>query len=183
MNGAQFKALLPDLLAWARGQMVRPHDFMIGGEYLRRWWIIPRNDYCNIYLHEFTGGDDDRALHDHPWPSTSFILDGSYIEHTPEGTFLRQAGDVISREADALHRIELPPEYGKPHPVISLFITGPKVREWGFACEHGWVHWSHFTDPNNPGGVGRGCGEHGDLTPVTSIGMPPRILESDGTVG
>lgn len=53
-------------------------------EYLWRWHIIPRNRWFNIYLHKFAHGDDDRALHDHPWPSASLILDGRYREHTSE---------------------------------------------------------------------------------------------------
>jgi hypothetical protein len=42
---------------------------------------------------------------------------------------------------------------------VSLFMTGPKVREWGFACPKGWVHWRDFTGGENGELVGRGCGE------------------------
>lgn len=41
----------------------------------------------------------------------------------------------------------------------SLFITGPNVRTWGFACPKGWVSWQQFVEPERPGEVGRGCGE------------------------
>src|SRR5690606_35831081 len=63
----------------------RPPDFIVGGAerpYLKRWWLIPRNPIFNVYLHQFLRDDDDRALHDHPWPWCSILLDGSYIEHT-----------------------------------------------------------------------------------------------------
>ncbi|CAN0516096.1 unnamed protein product, partial [Scytosiphon promiscuus] len=30
-------------------------------------------------------------------------------------------------------------------PVWSLFITGPKYREWGFRTAGGWMHWKEFT--------------------------------------
>lgn len=171
-----FKAELDQMQVWARGQMVRPPDFIIGDNYLRRWWILPRNDFCNIYLHEFRRSDEDRALHDHPWPSTSFIISGQYREHTPDGVFLRTAGDVVSREAEALHRVELLSDDTGEVPAISLFITGPKCREWGFDCSHGWVHWQDFVKSEDPGAVGKGCGEAGDLTRVSKRGQLPEGL-------
>lgn len=157
---------LPEMQAWAEDIMRRAPDFVIGADYLRRWWVIPRNPFSNVYLHDIRKSDDDRALHDHPWPNTSFLIFGSYIEHTLEGRFVRRAGEVIHRPAHALHRLEVIPG----ERAISLFSTGPKVREWGFACEHGWVHWQDFTDADDSSQVGRGCGEPGDLAPVTLIG-------------
>jgi hypothetical protein len=62
-------------------------DGIDGGErrpYLTRWHVLPRNKWFNIYLHRFLHGDDDRALHDHPWRSASLILEGRYTEHTAE---------------------------------------------------------------------------------------------------
>lgn len=170
-----FKAELAQMEVWARGIMAsRGPDFTVGDDYLRRWWVIPRNEYANVYLHEFRVSDEDRALHDHPWPSTSFLISGAYLEHTPDGTFHRKAGDVVSRAADALHRIELFDGPDGPIPTISLFITGPKCREWGFACGQGWVHWRDFTAADDPGAVGRGCGEIDDPSPVTVPGEARR---------
>lgn len=135
--------------------MMRDPDFIIGDNYLRRWWIIPRNEGCNVYLHDIRKSDDDRALHDHPWTNTSYLLMGSYLEHTPDGIFTRRAGDIVERPAHALHRLEVVPG----DRAISLFITGPKVREWGFNCPKGWRHWKQFVDPNDAGQPGPGCGE------------------------
>ena len=47
---------------------------------------------------------------------------------------------------------------GKPS--WSLFITGPKLRTWGFWCPKGWMHWEKFVKVV-PGGneIGAGCGE------------------------
>jgi hypothetical protein len=149
-------ATLAELQGWAHDIMDRRPDFVIGQPaYLRRWWIIPRNEMSNVYLHEILRDDDDRALHDHPWPNTSLLIAGGYREHTPDGVFERAAGDVVVREATALHRLEL---VGGA-PAISLFMTGPKVREWGFACPQGWRHWREFTGGENGELVGRGCGE------------------------
>ncbi|KTF68653.1 hypothetical protein ACNFJ7_02045 [Sphingomonas sp. HT-1] len=146
-----------DMAAWARAQMQRQPDFVIGEPaYMRRWWIVPRNEQMNVYLHQILRDDDDRALHDHPWANTSYLLIGRYREITPEGTFIRDAGSIVHRPAEALHRLELI----DGEPAVSLFFTGPKVREWGFACPKGWVHWQDFTGGVNGELVGRGCGEH-----------------------
>lgn len=158
-----FKADLPAMQRWAEGLMAsRPADFVIGDDYLRRWWVLPRNEFSNVYLHDIRASDDDRAFHDHPWPNTSVLLLGSYIEHTPDGRFVRKAGDVVRREAIDLHRLEVIPG----ERAISLFMTGPTEREWGFACQHGWVHWRDFVNARDTGQIGRGCGEHDDPSPV-----------------
>lgn len=56
-------------------------------------------------------------------------------------------------DAEAIKHIE-----SLATPAITLFITGPRVREWGFWCPKiGWRHWRVFTDPDNTGQIGRGC--------------------------
>ncbi len=151
-------ASLADMQAWAASIMARACDFPIGGRenpYLERWWIIPRNEQQNVYLHRILRNDDDRALHDHPWENASYVIAGSYREITPGGTFIRSPGDFVQRPATALHRLELI----DGQPCISLFTTGPKLREWGFDCPKGWVNWRDFTAGDNGELVGRGCGE------------------------
>lgn len=171
MSG-QFTASLPDLQTWAAGVMsARSPDFVIGDNYLRRWWIVPRNDYANVYLHEILASDDDRGIHGHPWSNRSFLIDGEYVEHTPRymGSYcgpgngkpgadeiishVRRAGSVITRDADQAHRLEILPN-GR---AISLFMTGPAVREWGFWCASGWRHWKEFVSATDNGQIGRGC--------------------------
>lgn len=111
----------------------RQPDFTIGNNYLRRWWIIPRNRFFNIYYHNMRGSDDDRALHDHMYFNFSFILKGSYIEHTANGKFHRKAGAVKFRFPWTLHRLEVPPrKEDNSHECWTLFVTGPRVRKWGF---------------------------------------------------
>lgn len=138
---------------WAAAQMERAPDFVIGDNYLRRWWIVPRNYGCNVYLHEILHSDDDRALHDHPWDNTSYLLDGSYIEVTAAGEVAHEAGATVHRKATDAHRLVIP-EGGR---AISLFMTGPAVRDWGFHCPQGWRPWREFVDARDTGKVGRGC--------------------------
>lgn len=134
---------------------MREPDFIIGDNYLRRWYIIPRNRWCNIYLHHICKSDDNRALHDHPYINMSIVLRGAYIEVMPDKVRWRTAGSVVFRRAVALHRLHI----RKGESVWSLFITGPRIRQWGFKCPQGWIPWHQFVDPDNPGQPGRGCGE------------------------
>lgn len=145
----------------------RQPDFIIGGDenpYLLRWWLIPRNPVFNIYLHQFLRSDDDRALHDHPWLfNVSWLVKGSYIEWVPgksplvpAPTFLHE-GAVKFRWGKAPHRLQLFKDYYGEKPVWTLFLTGPRVREWGFYCPRRWVPWRTFTASDDPGSVGKGC--------------------------
>lgn len=160
----------------------REPDLYIGGRenpYLLRWYVIPKNPVFNIYLHNFRRSDDDRALHDHPWLfNVSILLKGEYFEHVPADKKRwpedlstvrkhRRPGAVYFRPSRAPHRVELPRfaledrkgNYNmKEIPCWTLFITGPRVREWGFYCQQGWIFWKKFVS-NRPGvsEVGAGC--------------------------
>jgi len=144
---------------WHRVADSRLPDFIIGGAeapYLRRWWLVPRNALVNIYLHQFLRSDDDRALHDHMYVNLSVLLEGEYVEHTiAQGGVCRArryaAGDWRIRLPTTAHRIEV------DSPCWSLFITGPRVRQWGFHCPRGWRHWRDFVDDRDHGAAGRGC--------------------------
>lgn len=149
---------IDELAVWARARMQRLPDFVIGGvdnPYMRRWWIVPRNELQNVYLHQILRDDDARALHDHPWANTSILLIGRYREITPMGEFIREAGSVVHRSAEDAHRLELI----DGEPCVSLFFTRAKERDWGFHCSKGWVHWRDFTAGDNGEIVGLGCGE------------------------
>jgi hypothetical protein len=163
------------LLAWAERYIEsRPPDFNIGandpdGIYMMRWWIIPRNPRFNIYLHVILRNDRDEALHDHPWWNLSIPLRSGYREMIPKDpdnptgpVTIRTLwpGRVVLRKARAAHRIELMP-FGAAQPPISLFITGPVVREWGFHCPKGWRSFKEFTahESGTYGERGKGCGD------------------------
>ena len=140
----------------------RTPDFIVGSSdnpYLLRWFVIPRNPFFNIYLHNFRRSDDDRALHDHPWASASVMLWGSYLEHTIQYGGINKVerlsrGDIKVRWTGRFaHRIDL--DRGD---CWTVFLTGPRYRAWGFHCKNiGWVHWKKFTSPLNKGETGKGC--------------------------
>lgn len=138
---------------------VKP-SITIGINYLERWHLVPRNRFINVYLHKFSGSDDDRALHDHPWASLSFLLKGKLREVYPviiNGMEFHPQRMIprfkpVFRSASYAHRLEIGRE-----PAWTLFITGPKVREWGFLCASGWRHWTLMsTSDGKPIG---GCDE------------------------
>lgn len=163
----------------------RPPDFVIGGQekpYLRRWWLIPRNRFFNVYLHQFLRSDDDRALHDHPWANASILLRGGYIEHTIDAggihrkRLLEAVAVRVRLTGKIAHRVELLTQYVRrpagvqlnervseiahiePAPCWTIFITGPRYREWGFHCpEQGWIPWQRFVDERDIGSTGKGC--------------------------
>jgi hypothetical protein len=141
------------------GLRPRVPDFQIrdreGGVYLRRWHVLPRNNWFNVYLHSFLGSDDDRALHDHPYWNLSVILVGSYDEVIPFPNskyavkHLRRSWRpwapwrLVLRRPASSHRIVLREGERKPW---TLFVTGPRVREWGFHCPGGWMHHEKFKE-------------------------------------
>lgn len=146
-------------------RFLRPPDEIIPNEenvYLKRWYLIPKNDILNIYLHRFFRSDDDRALHDHPWFSIGMILDGEYDEVMPrdqkryrDGTdrseisVRRKRFRPVFRRASHVHRIALlDGADGKPEQVLTIFITGPKRRRWGFWCPKGFKWSKTFLDPH-----------------------------------
>lgn len=175
------------VLKWVLKVMAsRKPDFTVGdpgNEYLLRWHVLPRNRFGNVYLHKFLRSDDDRALHDHPYANMSWVLQGGYIEHRQEQYMPEfgmsftpkhrlKPGAFLFRRAKTPHRIQLYGDPGPhvtvlyrkdeiaepPTPAITMFICGPRIREWGFHCPQGWVHWLKFVS-KTPGGnaVGKGC--------------------------
>lgn len=152
------------LRKWAERLIAsRPPNYIIGDAadpYMLRWYVIPRNLLFNVYLHRLVRSDDARALHDHPWINMSILLDNSYIEHTiaAGGVHYQKvysAGDWRLRTPRSAHRLEI----NREEPVLSLFITGPRVREWGFHCaEAGWrSHKIYVMLDGIYSKIGRGC--------------------------
>ena len=141
--------LIESVSGRAPDEQIGPH----GNRYLLRWWLRREPLRGNIYLHQVLRDDDDRALHDHPWDSTSIILRGTMKEILKGSARVLEPGSITFRDAETAHRLEV-----VSGPVWSLFITGPKKRDWGFHCPNGWRHWREFTDSENGGSqIGRGC--------------------------
>lgn len=126
-------------------QRLRAPDLVIapgGVPYLYRWHLVPRNDQANVYLHIQVADDAGRDLHDHPYDNQSVIIAGGYRETwSLNGSGVarddeRVPGDVIHRSAATAHRLQM--LVGVPY-TITIFTTGPRVRDWGFYTPKGWV--------------------------------------------
>lgn len=112
-----------------------------GETYLKRYRLI-ETPWFRIYLHRIYLSDNDRDFHDHPWSFVSFILQGGYIEHTPEGTHHFKSGAMITHAPEDLHWLEVPP--GKT--ATTLVFTGPRKRTWGFQTLKGWIPYFSYKD-------------------------------------
>jgi hypothetical protein len=115
---------------------------LTGAPYLYRWELRGNHPTFDIYLHQFLASDDNRALHDHPAASIAIVLCGEYTEWFQANKYkIRREGEIMVRRATTAHRIEI--DEGEPRPV-TVFLRGPKLREWGFHCASGWRHHSDF---------------------------------------
>lgn len=63
-------------------------------------------------------------------------------------------GNVVYRPARFAHRLILGDGQVE---AWTLFLTGPRIREWGFHCPHGWRNWKEFTAASADGKARRGC--------------------------
>lgn len=94
--------------------------------YLTRYTLTLFN--YSIRLHYWTASDDQRHLHDHPWWMLIFCLWGSYWDiQENDVRELVSPGTVHYRKAEHKHTVELISK-----PTITLLLTGPKTRNWGF---------------------------------------------------
>jgi hypothetical protein len=120
--------------------------------YLERYYLFlkDRDRFpFNVFLHKFLKSDPD-DVHDHPWPYATLILKGGYWEWQPvfnnlgqkigETSVWRGAGSFRTSSATSYHRIELDPTVE----CWTLFMPGPKQREWGFLSKGKWMQWQDY---------------------------------------
>ena len=128
------------------------YDRVDNEPYLERYYLFlkDRDRFpFNIFLHKFLKSDPD-DLHDHPWPYATIILKGGYYEWTPvfnskeekigEICTWRGPGSFRTNSAKSYHRIELDPSIE----CWTLFMPGPKQRDWGFLVLNTWVQWEKY---------------------------------------
>jgi len=120
--------------------------------YLERYYLFlkDRDRFpFNVFLHKFLKGDPD-DVHDHPWPYATLILKGGYYEWLPqfdskgnkiaEMCVWRGPGSFRICSANSYHRIELDPNVT----AWTLFMPGPKKRDWGFLVKNKWVQHEQY---------------------------------------
>ena len=120
--------------------------------YLERYYLFlkDRDRFpFNVFLHKFLKGDPD-DVHDHPWPYATLILKGGYYEWLPqfdskgnkiaEMCVWRGPGSFRICSANSYHRIELDPSVT----AWTLFMPGPKKRDWGFLVNNKWIQHEQY---------------------------------------
>ena len=120
--------------------------------YLERYYLFLREREqfpFNVFLHKFLKSDPD-DVHDHPWPYATLILKGGYWEWIPhfdtvgrktgEYQVWRGPGHFRVSKANSFHRIELDPDIT----AWTLFMPGPKQRDWGFLVKNKWIQWEQY---------------------------------------
>lgn len=120
--------------------------------YLERYYLFlkDRDKFpFNVFLHKFLKSDPD-DVHDHPWPYATLILKGGYYEWVAtfnsngekisETRHWRSAGHFRTCSAKSFHRIELDPTVT----AWTLFMPGPKQRDWGFWTKGKWMQWQEY---------------------------------------
>lgn len=139
------------LVDWIIERAQRTPYFHLEG-YMERWWLFRLFPMYGHYawlsarVHHILRSDYDRALHDHPWWYITIILKGGYWEVTPKGTKWYGPGRIRFARAKSQHRLVVP----KGEDAWTLFIHGPKSRDWGFQIsETEWVYWKDYVDGQN----------------------------------
>lgn len=160
--------------------------------YLIRYYVV-KSKYFNFFIHQFLRSDRD-DLHDHPWHFLTYLVDGAYKENKwneelqkletmarTNDVHVRDWSDhrlthtsenrLVFRRATDQHQVVVYNEYKlsqKDQATITICLTGPTMREWGFIREHGeiaidgkivklamrtWVHWKEYLGlpPDTPG--------------------------------
>lgn len=160
--------------------------------YLQRFWLTepvrydlakgdgsPFESGDSVLLHFFARGDDDGALHDHPWDSfTTDVLSGGYTERRPALDFRQRyepVADAIGVRGVSFDQCEtLVRRPGGPrqhrtgvnqHAVEDVLpdtwtvvATGPRVRTWGFHPPGMvWTPWRVFLDDKRQAQAGGGA--------------------------
>ncbi len=128
--------------------------------YMDRLPLIPKNPFFNPYLHWWLGSDSlDRGLHDHPWWTISIHLWGPRLA---EYCLDRAAGGWLIIRYRMLPRIVIrSPKHAHavvksgPKPALTLFLTGPRVRRWGFWSRQESTGWQSVDDVRRDIAAGR----------------------------
>jgi hypothetical protein len=110
----------------------------IEADHIERLHIV-KTPWFAICLHWMNGPDASPHEHDHPVSFVSLIVRGGYTESRNGKIAHRRWFNAFLASPGDTHRIIA----AKPG-TLTLALMGPKVREWGFHTERGWVGWREY---------------------------------------
>ncbi len=147
----------PSWALWKPFDVVNPND--PSDVYLHRRRIV-QTPWFGLYYHRIYRSDNDRDLHDHPWPFVALLLKGGYVEEyaSPQDVSRYQLATSSRLKSiprrhrwfnyipfDAAHRITS--IKGKDGVAKTLVVTGRRRRNpWGFYTEDGWKPWQEYLE-------------------------------------
>lgn len=116
-----------------------------GSAYLDRWPLFRIPWGPRLFLHRIYTKDPDRPVHNHPWAwAKALILSGGYTEErTSDGSLYR----MRTYGPGAVNGLGLADYHSILHVLPNtwtLFLTGPRVRDWGFLVGHTHVPWRQY---------------------------------------
>jgi hypothetical protein len=123
--------------------------------FIKRLHLI-KTPFGAICIHWLLKGDPEPYLHDHPVTFLSVILRGGYTElRTKPG----HCGPRTDNPGSPFDRVKrrwfnwITAGYEDRHTItdvepntVTLCFMGPKIREWGYHTEAGWVYWKDYND-------------------------------------
>lgn len=110
----------------------------VASGYITRLHVI-KTPWFAVCLHWLHKPDPEPYHHDHPVSFLSIILRGGYYEHRNGYVKHRRFFNFMRASPDDYHTIVMT-EPG----TLTLCLMGPKVREWGFHTQSGWVFWKDY---------------------------------------
>lgn len=150
------------LTFWQLGPFRKSLVFKSTGPYLLRYEFVSK--LLTLKYHVFLSGDEDRALHDHPWSwycTIPLSLKGYIEEVTSTDKKNRRFMHVVgfrlnTRRGSHRHAVLMDQNLDV---MRTLFIAGPRTRNWGFYPEFGkragyfvpWREWENYcTESETP---------------------------------
>lgn len=112
--------------------LVREIKSKKGVLHFERWRILNLGLFA-IYIHRIYVSDADKHQHSHPWWFFSKILAGSYYEMRGNRGRLMAPGYWATMKPKEFHKITV------LEPVTSFVVTGPRIHEWGYMTDDGYV--------------------------------------------
>lgn len=114
----------------------------VDSEYITRLHVV-KTPWWAICIHWIKKPDPEPWLHDHPVSFLSLILCGGYSEEyicptmgIAKGRERNWFNFICATDCHSIMSV-------KPN-TVTLCFMGPKVREWGFHTEHGWIMWKDY---------------------------------------
>jgi hypothetical protein len=157
-EGDRFREIARMLDAAGRKRII--FDRETNKPYLARYYYQSYRPYCRVVIHNVLKSDV-AGLHDHPWPASTYILSGGYwesklINENADPSSISQESNIekVWRgpgyhgefKSDHYHRLELDPDKAGTS-TWTLFMMGPKEKDWGFLGEDGkWVQHEEYIE-------------------------------------